>query len=189
MDDKLELWTVTTFDDAAALIALPPHERWVPADRRQRSSAPLAALAAALVVFVFGAAVWLVADGRLVPAAPSAKPAPSNVIRLAPGGPFDEEQTLPPEIKANLEAAYGLDQPLLTQYAHYVGALLRGDFGMSLRYRDFTVGELIEGSTAMTLSSTPGPQLSLTRTRPRASSTPWSSVCSWCMACRLAGSS
>ena len=86
MDDKLELWTVTTFDDAAALVALPPHERWVPADRRQRSSAPLAALAAALVVFVFGAAVWLVADGRLVPAAPSAKPAPSNVIRLAPGG-------------------------------------------------------------------------------------------------------
>lgn len=34
------------------------------------------------------------------------------VIRLAPGGPFDEEQTLPPEVKANLEAAYGLDKPL-----------------------------------------------------------------------------
>jgi hypothetical protein len=86
MDDKLELWTVMTFDDAAARIALPPHERWIPADRRRKTSAPLAALAAALVVFVFGAAVWLVADGRLVPAAPTAKPAPSNLIRLAPGG-------------------------------------------------------------------------------------------------------
>ncbi len=61
------------------------------------------------------------------------------VIRLAPGGPFDEEQSLPPQIKANLEAAYGLDQPLLTQYLRYVGALLHGDFGVSLKYRDFTV--------------------------------------------------
>ena len=86
MDDKLELWMVTTFDDAAALVALPPHERWIPADRRPRSSAPLAALAAALVVLLLGAAVWLVADGRVVPAAPSAKPTPSNLIRLAPGG-------------------------------------------------------------------------------------------------------
>jgi ABC-type dipeptide/oligopeptide/nickel transport system permease component len=42
------------------------------------------------------------------------------VIRLAPGGPFDEEQTLPPEIKANLEAAYGLDQPLMVQYGRYL---------------------------------------------------------------------
>ena len=42
-------------------------------------------------------------------------------MRLAPGGPFDEEQTLPPEIEANLQAAYGLDQPVLVQF----GALPR----------------------------------------------------------------
>ena len=42
------------------------------------------------------------------------------IIRLAPGGPFDQEQALPPEIRANLEAAYGLDQPLLAQYGRYL---------------------------------------------------------------------
>ena len=65
------------------------------------------------------------------------------VIRLAPGGPFDDEQTLPPEIKANLEAAYGLDQPLLEQYARYLGGLIRGDFGPSFKFKDFSVTELI----------------------------------------------
>ena len=65
------------------------------------------------------------------------------VIRLAPGGPFDEEQALPPQIKANLEAAYGLDQPPLRQYVRYVTGLMQGDFGPSLKYRDFTVRDLI----------------------------------------------
>lgn len=65
------------------------------------------------------------------------------LIRLAPGGPFDQEQRLPPEIQANLERAYGLDQPVLVQYGRYLGGLLRGDFGPSFRYRDFTVSELI----------------------------------------------
>ena len=53
------------------------------------------------------------------------------IIRLAPGGPFDEEQALPPAIKANLEAAYGLDAPLATQYFRYVAGLVQGDFGPS----------------------------------------------------------
>jgi len=65
------------------------------------------------------------------------------VMRLAPGGPFDQEQALPPAVRANLERLYGLDEPLTVQYAHYLQALLRGDFGPSLRQRDFTVGELI----------------------------------------------
>src|SRR5215212_8847261 len=65
------------------------------------------------------------------------------VIRLAPGGPFDEEQSLPPEIKANLQAAYGLDQPLTTQYVRYLGGLAHGEFGPSFKFKDFTVGELI----------------------------------------------
>jgi len=86
MDDKMERWTVTAFDDAAARITLPPRERWLPADRRPRSSLPATALTFALVAIVLGVGLWLVADGRIVPAAPSAKPAPTNLIRLAPGG-------------------------------------------------------------------------------------------------------
>jgi len=65
------------------------------------------------------------------------------VIRLAPGGPFDEEQALPPEIKANLEAAYGLDKPLGEQYLRYLSGLARGDFGPSFKFKDFSVTELI----------------------------------------------
>ena len=51
------------------------------------------------------------------------------VIRLAPGGPFDQEQTLSPAIRANLDAAYGLDRPLLVQYGRYLGGLAHGDLG------------------------------------------------------------
>jgi oligopeptide transport system permease protein len=65
------------------------------------------------------------------------------LIRAAPGGPFDQEQTLPPEIMANLESAYGLNQPILTQYGRYLRALAHGDFGPSFKYKDFSVTELI----------------------------------------------
>jgi oligopeptide transport system permease protein len=65
------------------------------------------------------------------------------LIRAAPGGPFDQEQTLPPEIMANLESAYGLNQPILTQYGRYLRGLAHGDFGPSFKYKDFSVTELI----------------------------------------------
>ena len=42
------------------------------------------------------------------------------ITRWAPGGPFDEERALPPEIMANLQRAYGLDQPVWVQYARYL---------------------------------------------------------------------
>jgi oligopeptide transport system permease protein len=74
------------------------------------------------------------------------------VIRLAPGGPFDEEQRLPPQVKANLEKAYGLDQPLHVQFGRYVTGLLRGDFGPSYKFRDFTVGELIARGLPISLT-------------------------------------
>jgi oligopeptide transport system permease protein len=64
-------------------------------------------------------------------------------MRAAPGGPFDQEQTLAPEIKANLEKAYGLNRPIWVQYGRYLASLAHGDFGPSFRYRDFTVTELI----------------------------------------------
>ncbi len=74
------------------------------------------------------------------------------LTRLAPGGPFDQEQALAPEIRANLEAAYGLDQPIYLQFGRYVGGLLRGDFGPSFKFRDFTVGELIAGGLPVSLA-------------------------------------
>jgi len=49
------------------------------------------------------------------------------LVRVAPGGPFDQEQTLPPEIIANLQSAYGLDQPMWVQYGRYLRALAHGD--------------------------------------------------------------
>ena len=74
--------------------------------------------------------------------------------RLAPGGPFDQEQTLPPAVRANLDRVYGLDRPLVVQFARYCGALAHGDFGPSLRQRDFTVAELI--GQGLPLSATLG---------------------------------
>jgi len=65
------------------------------------------------------------------------------IIRLAPGGPFDAEQGVSPAVRANLERLYGLDAPLGVQYLRYLHALVHGDFGPSLRQRDFTVSELI----------------------------------------------
>jgi oligopeptide transport system permease protein len=83
------------------------------------------------------------------------------LIRLAPGGPFDSEKQLSPEIEANLRQAYHLDEPLYQQFFRYFGNLLQGDFGPSFQYRDFSVTELIKtgfpvslriGSLAMLLA-------------------------------------
>jgi len=65
------------------------------------------------------------------------------LIRVAPGGPFDAERALPPEIEANLAAKYHLDEPLVVQYARYMWQILRLDFGPSFHYRDWTVNDLI----------------------------------------------
>jgi oligopeptide transport system permease protein len=65
------------------------------------------------------------------------------LIRVAPGGPFDSEKTLPPEIEANLNAKYHLDEPLVQQYFRYLGQILVLDFGPSFQYKDWSVNELI----------------------------------------------
>lgn len=65
------------------------------------------------------------------------------MMRLAPGGPFDREKQLPPEIEANILKAYNLDKPLHEQYINYIGNILKGDFGPSYKYLDFTVTDLI----------------------------------------------
>ncbi|HEY9549196.1 MAG TPA: oligopeptide ABC transporter permease OppB [Kiloniellaceae bacterium] len=65
------------------------------------------------------------------------------MMRMAPGGPFDSDRALPPEIEKNIMAAYGLDKPLVEQYLDYLVGILQVDFGPSLKIRDFSVGELI----------------------------------------------
>ena len=73
------------------------------------------------------------------------------LMRAAPGGPFDREQSLSPQVKANLESAYGLDQPMLIQYGRYLRSLAHGDFGPSFKYKDFSVTELIGQGFPVTL--------------------------------------
>src|SRR6185503_7216659 len=65
------------------------------------------------------------------------------LLRLAPGGPFDSERKLPPEVLANLEAKYHLDEPLARQYGRYLGGVARGDFGPSFKYIDRSVTQII----------------------------------------------
>jgi oligopeptide transport system permease protein len=65
------------------------------------------------------------------------------LIRLAPGGPFDTERPMPPEIAANMARAYHLDQPLPIQYGYYLLNMVQGDFGPSFKYKDHSVSELI----------------------------------------------
>ena len=74
------------------------------------------------------------------------------LIRAAPGGPFDRERTLLPEIEANLSAAYHLDEPLYRQFGRYLMGLLRFDFGPSFQYRDYTVTELIAAGFPVSLT-------------------------------------
>lgn len=64
------------------------------------------------------------------------------LIRLMPGGPFASEK-MNPQIKAVMEAYYGLDQPLFIQYFTYLGNLLHGDFGYSMLYMNRTVNAVL----------------------------------------------
>lgn len=65
------------------------------------------------------------------------------VLRLAPGGPFDNERVLPEKVLANLQAHYHLDKSLIQQYFLYISSVARGDLGPSFATEDFTVAELI----------------------------------------------
>ena len=66
------------------------------------------------------------------------------MMRAAPGGPFDGERQLPPAIEAAVKAKYGLDQPLPVQFGRYIGDVLHGDLGPSLKYKDKTVIDVLK---------------------------------------------
>ena len=65
------------------------------------------------------------------------------IMKVAPGGPFSAERNPPPEVLANINKVYHLDEPLPKQYVRYLGNMLRGDLCPSFRYKDYTVNDLI----------------------------------------------
>ena len=73
------------------------------------------------------------------------------MTRLAPGGPFDGERALPPAVKAQIEAAYHLDESLPRQYLRYLSGLAQGDLGPSFQYPGYTVNELIRSGLPVSL--------------------------------------
>lgn len=72
------------------------------------------------------------------------------LIRVAPGGPFDSEKAVIPEVKAALEKQYRLDLPLFQQYTAYLGDLASGEFGPSFKYPGRSVNELIGAGLPVT---------------------------------------
>ncbi|MGI9275878.1 MAG: oligopeptide ABC transporter permease OppB [Endozoicomonas sp.] len=74
------------------------------------------------------------------------------LMQTAPGSPFTGDFNLPPEILANLEAKYHLDEPLWRQYGYYLWDLLHGDLGPSFKYKDYSVNELVAQSFPVSLA-------------------------------------
>src|SRR2546428_11076949 len=65
------------------------------------------------------------------------------LLRFAPGGPFDRDRKLPPEVLANIEAKYHLNEPFVTQFLRYSKGVIQGDLGPSYKYLDRGVNEII----------------------------------------------
>ncbi|GJL79893.1 MAG: oligopeptide transport system permease protein OppB [Nitrospinaceae bacterium] len=75
-----------------------------------------------------------------------------GIMHLVPGGPFDSEKKLPPEIIANIEAKYHLDKPLVTQYLLYMKQILQGDLGPSFKYLGRDVSAIIAETFPVSLT-------------------------------------
>jgi oligopeptide transport system permease protein len=73
------------------------------------------------------------------------------LLRFLPGGPFDTEKALPPEVLRNIEARYALDAPLLTQYAQYLAGLARGDLGPSYKYTGRDVAAILRDAVPVSM--------------------------------------
>ena len=75
------------------------------------------------------------------------------LMHAAPGGPFTSERTLPPAVLANIEAQYGLDQPIYVQIINYIGGIVTSfDFGPSFIYKDQSVNDIISNGFPVTLT-------------------------------------
>jgi oligopeptide transport system permease protein len=74
------------------------------------------------------------------------------VMRLAPGGPFSKSRKISPEVLANIQKTYHLDEPVWMQFARYVKGLLTFDLGPSTRFRDYSVGDIIASGLPWSLT-------------------------------------
>lgn len=73
------------------------------------------------------------------------------LVRIVPGGPFDADKNLPPEIVANIKAKYHLDKPVHEQYFRYLGRLAAGDMGVSYKYVNRTVNDILGDALPVSL--------------------------------------
>jgi oligopeptide transport system permease protein len=73
------------------------------------------------------------------------------MMRSAPGSPFSAERDVPVEVLQALQAKYGFDKPLHEQYFQYLGNLAKGDLGLSIKYTNRTVNEIIKISLPKTM--------------------------------------
>jgi oligopeptide transport system permease protein len=73
------------------------------------------------------------------------------LMRVAPGGPFNQEKGLNPVVKANLQRQYNLDEPLWQQYLYYLNDLIHGNLGPSYVLPDFTVAELFRAGLPISI--------------------------------------
>ncbi len=89
---------------------------------------------------------------ELVPTALVIVAASFALVRLAPGSPFSSEREIPPEVLRELDAKYGFDRPLPEQFGRYLGNLLRGDLGLSTKYPQRSVNEIIADGFPVTLT-------------------------------------
>jgi oligopeptide transport system permease protein len=97
--------------------------------------------------------MWRFIVGRLLQAIPVifiVITATFFLVRAAPGGPFDAEKAVIPEVKQALERQYRLDLPLHEQYFAYLKGLAQGDLGPSFKYPGRTINELIESGLPAT---------------------------------------
>ncbi|CAM3304065.1 ABC transporter permease [Nosocomiicoccus ampullae] len=74
------------------------------------------------------------------------------LMRIAPGNPFASERALPPEIEANLNAQYGLDNPWYIQYKDYLFDTAKGDFGTSMKYKYRETNDIIKESFPVSMT-------------------------------------
>src|SRR3990167_7152918 len=73
------------------------------------------------------------------------------LARMVPGGPFDAEKNLPPEVVSNIKAKYYLDKPVAEQYLRYMARLAQGDLGVSYKYVNRTVNDILQDAFPVSL--------------------------------------
>ena len=75
-----------------------------------------------------------------------------SLMHLVPGGPWDKEKSLSPQVVENLNRKYGLDQPFIVQFGNYIWNAVRGDLGVSYTYQDRGVTDIIMQGFPITAS-------------------------------------